>query len=478
MIEITPKELTSVIRVSLLSRSVIFTLQLLSNWLLDDHNAGAYRNRYLKGLEQTFDELPWIYRTTYATLEGLSKWDAQYFLEISHDGYTREQHIAFMPLFPTLISTFRRIIFNDRVNSSSLSLVDVTHPFEFDMRRYVQSITIGVILNNIVLFPIASISLFSLTKVLRRGDVSYAKEVVWWFCFNPASIFFSACYSESLFAAITFFSLYLIESKSLKYREKEDSNDYQPLQCLNRLSYICLTSTILLAFSTATRSNGLIAIGFICYQFILKYIPLVFQERLGWTIKYYILTVFELLQDLLFVLMSGLIIASGYVLFQIYSYLEFCNTDRIQLRGKLANIPVWCDSPFPHPYQHVQAKYWDVGPFRYYKTKQLPNFLLALPMATLVLCGCLTKSRELAKLFNRKELLPYYIEAVALVIFSGITINVQVITRLVASTCPALYWICTDISRTSHLKRKYLKLYFFTYLTLGSILHSNFYPWT
>lgn len=494
---VTPSNLQYIVSTSVLSRVLILLLQYISNSLITDHNADAYRNEYFKILtdNRTSLILSKPYWHVYDFIEGLTKWDSQYFLEISNDGYKSEQHLAFLPLFPLLISVAKQTVFDHTgielrkffPKSESISRESVISVTEIE--NYIRSAVVGCALNNFLLFPIAGIALFALTKLVKGKDELYAKKVVWWFCFNPASIFFSACYTESLFAALTFTVLCLVEYKSSKYLEIHGNEDvtntenYVPLSQLNRLLHICLPGIALLALSTATRSNGLVTIGFIGYQFLLKYAPLA-RLRQPLSIIVYITLILEFVQDILVLIMSSVIAASGYITFQIYCYIEFCMRE-IQVskpRGDLTTLaslkPVWCDSVLPHPYGHVQAKYWDVGIFRYYQMRKLPNFLLASPMTYLVLLGSLQQSKNFIKSRGGRKHLPYYLQAVILTLFCSITINVEVLTRLLASSCPVVYWICADSARESRWKNKIIKFYFLSYFILGTILHTNFYPWT
>lgn len=483
---LTPQSLYHVISLSILSRLIVFAIQLISNLVITDHNADAYRNRYHLALTKNAT-LPNTLQHFYGTIQGLTNWDSQYLLEISNDGYNIEQHLAFLPLFPVAISVCRQYLFehetiklDNLLPSTKLNLEDSFIP-QIQLENYIRSAVVGFALNNFIFFPVASVTLFALTKLVIKKDEKFAKNVIWWFCFNPASIFFSACYTESQFAALTFITMFSIEYLSNGYHsgdEKSLKDEPTFFADYNRILKICLPSVIPLALSGATRSNGLVTIGFIYYQFMLKYVQVWQSIRSRLPFSSYVCLAVECIQDLIALAMLTVVAASGYITFQIYSYIKFCAKDTPKKKGVLNMKPEWCDNSFPHPYGQVQAKYWNVGPFQYYEATQLPNFLLAVPITYLVLCGSLEKSREIVKTKNGKRQLVYYLHGILLTLFCGTSINVQVTTRLLASCCPIVYWIAADWAQQSRYKNRLLITYFITYFILGTILHANFYPWT
>ena len=104
--------------------------------------------------------------------------------------------------------------------------------------------------------------------------------------------------------------------------------------------------------------------------------------------------------------------------------------------------------PLPLLYSHIQDVYWDVGFLRYFELKQIPNFLLAMPMASLGIMAayayyqanpdmCLrlglweSASRRLDKptpgFFNPKVFV-YVVHSTALLIFGTLCMHVQVRT--------------------------------------------------
>lgn len=501
MPSITAKDLQIVLNISLASRVAIFLLQVLAGSILSDHKADAYRTKYHDALLDTPTRqelnISVQHDYLYQAIQGFTKWDAQYFLEISMDGYVSERHLAFLPLYPTCISVIKSFLFKqsypviqgfDHLFANAFN-ADFRPVTSSQIDNYIKSAFVGFAINNFIFFPTAAVFLYLLTKYVKDPGETYARRVVWLFCFNPASIFFSAVYTEAMFAALTFGAMFVIEYRAHNYSSNRQDpsvtsnpKHFEILSDLNRLTHIFIPSLALIAMSTATRSNGLITIGFLGYQVLLKYGKLMRTPTCLWSIGSRLVLFLEMLQDLLVIFMSFVVGASGYITYQIFTVIKYCsNVGTKPKQGRLHIKPEWCYDTIPHPYKSVQRKYWNVGIFEYYELKQLPNFLLAMPMTALVLLGAYRKSRERNK--NSDEYtkqLVYYIHAVLLTVFCGLTINVQVTTRILASSCPVIYWICADLvtANKSKLARNMIYSYFLFYCVIGTVLHTTFYPWT
>ncbi len=108
-------------------------------------------------------------------LDGWSRWDSGWYIDIAQNGYSDElQNIylntAFFPLYPLVIKVLTYLTSN-----YSLS---------------------GILISNLTLL-ISSILLFQLVK--EKFEVETAEKSVLFLLLNPFSFFFSAVYTESLF---------------------------------------------------------------------------------------------------------------------------------------------------------------------------------------------------------------------------------------------------------------------------------------
>ena len=269
-----------------------------------------------------------------STFGGLSKWDAVYFLDIAEHGYRYEQNMAFFPLFPLSVYTFGLAL---KPLKLLLSLSDSS------------TLLLSAIFINTGAFTMAALGLYVLTMSVFRS-AKLAQRAVLLFSFNPASVFFSAAYSESVFAMSQFWGMFFLE----------------------RDGY--LTAALAFALGTMARSNGVISCGFIAYKFLQE---IIFHYRVSVS-KGEKIRPAATAQKLLKVMALFSIVTLPFLLFQYYGYRSFCKT---------ARPSPWCDQHLPIPYTYIQKHYWNVGFMKYYEFKQLPNFILALPIVLLSLMG-------------------------------------------------------------------------------------------
>lgn len=517
------------------SRIVIILLQAVSNLVIPDHNANVFISPEDPTLRKSY-----IDNVVNKLLGGMKRWDAQYFVHIAQYGYTYENCLAFFPLFPLIVRYFAY-----GLNSLFGSIIN-----------FHTSLLISATLVNIVMFIKSADVLHRLSLRVLRSECKAYKSVIL-YCINPASIFFSAPYSETLFAWMSFYTM-------LKCTENETL----------RFANIDILSGLPAGFSMIARSNGSVNVGFIFYtsfkNVIERTLPeIVYKYR---TLKRRIILPFLLLPLLtssVALFLSVIIALLPFLLVQTYNYFKYCIPSEHHLPEFLINpefiLPgsadsPWCNYTLPISYSYIQTHYWDVGMFNYYKLKQIPNFILAFPILFLILYHSMSyvannlrlclrlglkynifgysnkvpyRTKQYSKGFgaNDPTMFVYVVHILFLTIFCVVFVHIQVSTRLLASASPVLYWICSSkmnvgptptsdqnainehfrrigmgrripshhlsianlegvdnmyskwrtfiiSSRMPDFQSRIIQYYFIGYFVVGTILFSNFYPWT
>jgi GPI mannosyltransferase 2 len=464
---------SKITKLAILSRILVIFLQCVSNHLFADHDAeDVFRAPFDPSRVRKCDKIVEF------LFGGFRRWDAQYFLHISEHGYTYENTLAFFPLYPLCIKMIRFAVINIMPCLSVRAL----------------SLLIAIILN-VIFFAKAANALYNLGRKILR-DQRKAEIATILFCFNPGSIFFTAPYSESLYSWMSF-SLMII--------------------CFDDISSVLIV--VPLSLSILCRSNGLINIGFVVYYGLKK----MFSQHSILSFITYFLKIVSIL----------VIIAFHFGLMQVYNYYLFCLPKNFSFPDVIKDFAVandlvlagnrtnddtspWCSNNFPISYSYVQDRYWNVGFLKYYELKQLPNFLLATPIVLIILVNSIkyfAHNKEyccrlgIFKLRNSvfrvttvadQNLFVFVVHAMTLTIFCIFFIHIQVTTRLIASSSPMLYFFCAnyfganekgkkdeDENSTNVFdmkefgwKQKLIIYYFLGYLVIGTILFSNFYPWT
>ncbi|XP_033231842.1 GPI mannosyltransferase 2 isoform X1 [Belonocnema kinseyi] len=476
------------------TRLLIILLQILFNIICPDHNADAFRSpRNPRENNSVFDNMVTL------LFGGLVRWDAEYFIHIAKYGFTHEETLVFFPLYPmtiwciAIVLRVALFIFNDH------SVIVLTAVFI-----------------NFVCFVRSAVTLYDLSiVVLKNTNIAYKAAIL--YCLNPASIFFTAVYSESMFAYLTFRSMLAIVE-----------ND----------PYVFLP----LSMSTLTRSNGLCNIGFSAYEFLKNLIntaiPNFYSEYRYYPSKWsLIFSLRHILINLCQFMTVFILSLIPLFLFHVNNYTKFCTplanvTDlaphvvHYAIKNNLilpgnSQVP-WCDSNIPVSYSYIQNKYWNVGFLRYYQVKQIPNFVLAFPMLYIILNFSIRFLRKHRKqlpslgLFKKTdqnektakggypiEMFPFVIHGLFLSCFCILLVHIQVSTRLLSSASPLIYWYCAfalsykrsaNFENLNNLFSKWkvflftqerhsvndilILVYFVGYIVVGTFMYSNFLPWT
>ncbi|KAF1466801.1 GPI mannosyltransferase 2, partial [Megadyptes antipodes antipodes] len=421
----------------LLDFSPLFFFQALFNLLIPDHAADAFHPPRLSepGLWDLLLE---------RLLGGLSHWDAEHFLFIAERGYLYEHNCAFFPLYPLSVRA---------------AAEGALWPLQRLLRLRSRLLLSAVLLNS--LFSVlAAAALYKLgCVVLQCRRVAFLAAVL--FSVSPANVFMAAAYSESMFAFLAFSAMWQLEKGQ---------------------SWL---SGLLFSLASGVRANGLINAGFFLYSRG-KCFALQLQVGSGSVRK-----LPPLWKQLLSVASSAVLMCAGiflpFALFQYYAYMRFCGPGTgleqavpkplLQLaldKGyRLVAMdgvkPPWCSQRFPVVYSYIQDAYWNVGFLRYFELRQIPNFLLALPVTllgswaawTYIIANprhCVTlglerrKSEEEGKPragFCCPAVFVYVVHATVLLAFGFFCMHVQVLTRFLGSSSPVLYWF------SAHLLQEY-----------------------
>jgi phosphatidylinositol glycan class V len=505
-------------------------------------------------------------------LEPLTKWDAARFLNLAvkpslrdppktltttttasslTSWETSEQAHAFFPLFPWIIRQFSLFLF--------YALPSQLLPPTFESLVALS----GLLFNNFICLIVATMALYELTILVmtrkehpitrlqqeqqqqqqQENSNHYVATVV---ClvfgiFNPAIVFFATNYSESFFATTTFLGHVCIERSTDNHKN-----------ILWWLMGICCWM-----IGSYTRSNGTLHCLWLLQHGLARIILLLRNRSIHQHAKTTATNLAFLFRTIIIGIQS--IVGAFFVALPV-RYHDLKGWERHCVDAAEVR-PEWCNrsnegssvlkSSFSL-YSHVQGKHWNVGFFRYYEWKQIPNFLLAAPILMLsaagvyrwiywslvtdygrgkipssyrmilfrwplhtlsesVSCnGCVADSKGIVDsstppsmsninsmseivsslssrdlLIENGRLLGHYAILAVLTLIGLVIAHVQISTRMVCSTSPAIIWFISfcllkpsekegSVSRLSQL----VWLYVVLYMLLGVILHVNFLPWT
>ncbi|XP_050219839.1 uncharacterized protein LOC126670207 isoform X2 [Mercurialis annua] len=173
-----------------------------------------------------------------SAIEDSIVWDSIYFVRIAECSYEYEQSYAFLPLLPIFMSLLSRTVFAPLVPLIGL--------------RAVLALA-GYVVNNIA-FVLAALYLYRLSvTILRDPEAALRASIL--FCFNPASVFYSSIYTESFYSLFSFGGLYHVLSGA------------------NNIAVLSF------ALSGCARSNGVLNAGYFCFQTMHRVYHDVFVKR-------------------------------------------------------------------------------------------------------------------------------------------------------------------------------------------------------
>lgn len=446
-----------VITYAVISRFVIMVLQEVSNHFIPDHDANAFISP--KTTVSTESNCHIVIEKMFG---GLRRWDAEYFLHIAKHGYTYEDTLGFYPLFPFCVRFLTQFF---------QKVVGIGCEFE-DL-----SLLVAVIMN--YLFFINSAIIFHELTTTTFNNHRIARIATTLFCFNPASIFFSAAYNDCIFCWCSFNMM---------------------LFCKKNQIYMAL---LFLTLSMWCRSNGIMNLGFIVF----------FVARDMWKINnrnYKNFTIGFLK------IMAGIIVTFlTFVLFQAYYHQFYCGEEHFEMTDEVLDYGItkyllmpgdqkaeWCSNSAPYSLKYIQNRYWNVGFFNYFEIEQISHFLFGVPILYMIISHAIQFFKNNPSivirfgLYNRRGQVEntnqfiYVVHAFALSLFCICFVHIQESTRMLASSSPYIYWICAKYyhkenhsSPTSgflYPKRpitQFIRAWFLGYFVFGTILFSKFYQW-
>ena len=457
----------------------------------------------------------------------LTRWDAARFLKLAHEPLLRhprrrlalssprtpqtndeetcadtmnetfvqeaEEAHAFLPLFPLAVQFLTRLL---------LSLL----PMQLLPPTCEALLALSAWLLNTVCFAWSALAMYHLTKAYLEPKHAEAKlwatRVSVLFIINPANVFFGTAYSEALGSTLVFTACWLFAK--FQMAKELDFNS-----CV-----LFVLSWWFLMMSCWVRSNGIVYAGFLfLYGVGCASHALVHSKLLRGCFALSVLGLFGI------VLFVGGISTYNYIAVQ-----RVCKPlDHIEEQSQMTLLssnfesPLWCNEGNRfNMYSYIQRRHWGVGPFRYYEMNQIPNFLLAAPVLALSVyavtkwikqsfhrrrsarmswtgivfvdwvlnafseLGAPTQSGQSAEieLVGGEALLGHYAVLAASALVVLVLAHVQIGTRLILSTCPAIYWYLVAIICRCQRTGDTVLVWCVLYNLLGALLHPNWLPWT
>ncbi len=409
--------------IPIFSRLLILLFAIFADYILVDHAATDVAT-----LVASDQVCLWYF------LKPFTRWDAVYYLNIAKYGYINESQYAFFPLFPCCIRFIAHLLEHMNKATSVVALP------EDDINYYVIA---GLIISNLSVV----ISSWLLWQIFSTSKKSIKNLILLLFNFNPGNIFFSTVYTESFYTLFTFSNVLVLE----KY-----SNIY--------------ASLVIITLSAFVRSNGVFN-GILLTLHILKGQVLHHHQTL--TVRF--ITRIICLVLFLYFLMD-------------YTYnlgaVDICsNSDSTAALTCASSHFIFENKVFFNAYQLIQYKHWGVGFFSYYLIKNIPNFLLASPMICICAYIIHNSYKKMAANGYYKHILhnDHTFNIVYMAVLLGLIVvnaHVQIITRVISSSCPYLYYEVSLLLTQNKKSRPIILSYFIIFNIIGVFMHTNHYPWT
>lgn len=422
------------VRKSFTSRILIVVIGIVTDFFIFDHSAAGVQF-------STLESNSTIVRTLGSPF---LKWDSVHNINIAMNGYVEEHSLAFYPGFPLAVHLLNRCL--NFIYSSD--------------EKYLLVISSCIL--NIISFCTSAVVLNKLLTKYNFLSVNSKSIAIVCFCYNPASIFFSASYTESLYTMLSWLGMSMLQA------------DPQ--------NYICAIPFFL---ASCIRSNGL----FNCVFVFAQYVILTTQSQCSAQ---------KCARDFLGLLLVVIAICyphllwnsfGRYLICQKYSYIWY-------EPSSVAHFHICDDRDIFHGlsvYTYVQSKYWNVGFLKYYEFKQIPNFMLAAPAISIAMHAIQSEIFDFVRRpltvspaphcasskwirGRQTQSLPYAIHLLVVLVVGACFSHVQILTRLLFSSSPWMFVTCAELMQKTC--RPYMLAYFGLFFLVGTVLHVNWYPWT
>lgn len=372
------------------------------------------------------------------------RWDSFYFLDAAHEGYISQKNHAFFPLFPLLLN--------------KLNITRLTDLFGLNVLNVGEGLVLTSLLINFVAHVWIVVLLYKLGNVFFSEETARKAAIL--YIFNPASVFLTSPYTETiftLFASLSFTTLY---SGEIHRQSLEDKPEFVGEYALLPKKAELLFAGLFIMCACFVRSNGIFLLLVPGYLMLRKLaLTITGRSNKPCTTRKKVWKIAQLC-----VVGLILLIAAG-----LPSYMVFLHPYRIYCQGDNGRfIPEWCSNGVTAIYTHIQLYYWNVGFLKYWTMSMV--YQISMGMLCLTIMGLAVfnyirvnpkdfftlnfwsffkkDQRVLAENaknvdFYKKSLLPFVWITLMMLILNFFLAHVMVSTRI-NSFNPLIYWFMIE----------------------------------
>ncbi|KAJ1265429.1 hypothetical protein BS78_08G075900 [Paspalum vaginatum] len=466
--------LAGVVRLAAASRALVLALSILARLLFRPYDTSASLHPLCLSNPSAPSSPP---TNLSAAISSLAVWDGVHFARPAECGYEYEQSFAFLPLLPASLVLLARSLFAPLVPVLGYRAVLVLS---------------GYVLNNVAFVAAAAYFYRLSVLILKDQKAAYRASVL--FCFNPASVFYSSLYSESLYALFSLGGLfYLFSGSHTALLQAYDAavRKKRPLLALQALVTAALRSIFIFVPFFAFQAYGYLNI---CMHrsteelrpWCKEKVPLLygFIQSHYWGVGF--LRYFQVKQ------LPNFLLASPVLSLAFYSIVHYTKMLRqlFQTTSIHEQIITVLEERSVVSYKRSD----DVTVLRSELSAGLTNKpqgnskvkerkLVSTKIASATFHDTMSANQNNEE--NQHEcsilLLPFILHLAFMVFTAFFVMHVQVATRFLSAS-PLIYWAAADIlASPSCSSRRWgylICVYFIAYILLGSLLFSNFYPFT